>query len=113
VKPSWQHVLFSCLCLLLSDAACTCGLQAAPASTHYITRLVKQLVTAAEETQQEFSEPLLELNTALLLGGATQQVRKLPASIGKCASCMCGVCRMPGNIQQQGSLQTLLGAQHY
>ena len=52
---------------------------------------MKQLITATEATQQEFSEQLLELNTALLLGGATQQVRKQHVSMNKCASCMCGV----------------------
>lgn len=47
--------------------SCLLDLQAAPPSTQYIARLVKQLISAAEEQHQELSEPLLELNTALLM----------------------------------------------
>lgn len=64
-----------------------CCLQAAPPSTLYISRLVKQLIIAAEDQDQELSEQLLELNTALLLQGdaadATQvRMRPLTSHIG-------------------------------
>jgi hypothetical protein len=48
-----------------------CAPQAVPPSTQYIARLAKQLITAAEEEQQELSEPLLELHTALLMLGSS------------------------------------------
>jgi hypothetical protein len=47
--------------------SCCSAPQAAPPSLQYVARLVKQLIAAAEEQQQELSDPLLELKTALIL----------------------------------------------